>query len=124
MAQPQRNAGMLRRLRGGLAQRLRGLHVPTRQPVAAAEPREGFGMAGAEIQRALGGALPCLGVAVVELGIGQHHPRDEVLRGSLHPLPQLRAFVARAFSGHRDFRGPCRRCYMQRERSRRSCMQP
>ena len=105
VAQPERDAGMLRCLRGRLPQRVGGLCMSALHPVAATKPGQGLRMAGSQRQCLRGSAQSGFRVAVIKLRIRQHHPGDEIQGSVLHALTQLRTRAARIVSGHVRGRG-------------------
>ncbi len=78
MAQPQRDARVLRGQCRGLAEQLRRVGVRAGHPRHAAQPRQRFGVVGAQLQGASCGLLAGSDVAGFQFQVGQHHPGDEV----------------------------------------------
>ena len=95
MAQPQRDAGVLGDLSRGVAQQVGGLLVAALHPARTSQPRQCFRVVAAQLQRPLRGPFAGIQVACAQLGVGQHHPGDEVGGLALHRGAQVLAFVVR-----------------------------
>ncbi|MNV48119.1 hypothetical protein D3C71_1400100 [compost metagenome] len=89
VAQPQRDARMLRGQLAGLAQQRGGVGMAALHPARAAQPGQCFGMVAAQLQRTRGRLFAGPYVTGFQLGIGQHHPGDEVGGLALHRQAQL-----------------------------------
>jgi len=91
VTKPQGDAGMLRRAIGGLAQQRGRFAMAALHPARAAEPRQCLGMVAAQLQRARCSLFAGRHITGLQLGIGQHHPGNEIGRLPLHGLAQLQA---------------------------------
>ena len=89
VAKPQRDPGVLRRAIGGLAQQGGRFIMATLHPACATEPGQCLGMVAAQLQRARCSLLAGTHVAGLQLGVGQHHPGNEIRRLALDGLTQL-----------------------------------
>ncbi len=78
MAQPQRDARVLRRQCRGLAEQRRRVGMRAGHPGHAAQARQCLGVVRAQLQCTSCGLLAGGDVAGFQLQVGQHHPGDEV----------------------------------------------
>ncbi len=89
MAQPQRDARVLRGQCRGLAKQLGRIAMCTGHPRHAAQPCQRFGVIRAQLQRTSRGLFAGSDVAGFQFHVGQHHPGDEVVGLASDRLLQL-----------------------------------